>query len=110
MDRASRTAMFSLHGERMHNFIDVDYIAGFYAMLNPRKVKIIYLLPCDRKSLKQYGPDEVAKEKQKSILTGLTDNIKIPLVTLLSISGRISYLTGGMLGFVTLLRVFSGYF
>jgi Mg2+-importing ATPase len=46
--------------------------------------------------LKQYGPNEVAREKRKSILARLIDNVKNPLVILLSILGLISYLTGDM--------------
>lgn len=44
--------------------------------------------------LKQYGPNEVAREKRKTVLTRLWDNIKNPLVVLLLILAIISYFTG----------------
>ncbi len=44
--------------------------------------------------LEQYGPNEVAKEKRRTWLARLWDNIKNPLVILLFILGVISYLTG----------------
>jgi P-type Mg2+ transporter len=44
--------------------------------------------------LEQYGPNEVAKEKRRTWLARLWDNIKNPLVILLIVLGVISYLTG----------------
>ena len=44
--------------------------------------------------LEKYGPNEVAKEKRRTWLARLWDNIKNPLVILLIILGVISYLTG----------------
>jgi Mg2+-importing ATPase len=49
-----------------------------------------------RERLKQYGPNEVAKEKRKSVLIRLLSNFKNPLVILLLVLGSISYLTGDM--------------
>ncbi len=43
--------------------------------------------------LEQYGPNEVAKEKRRTWLTRLWENVKNPLVILLTILGIISYLT-----------------
>jgi Mg2+-importing ATPase len=44
--------------------------------------------------LQRYGPNEVASEKAVTPLTRLWNNVKNPLVILLSILGVISYLTG----------------
>jgi Mg2+-importing ATPase len=44
--------------------------------------------------LKQYGPNEIAREKRLSPLMRLWDNIKNPLVLLLTALGILSYLTG----------------
>ena len=44
--------------------------------------------------LEQYGPNVVAKEKHRTWLMRLWDNIKNPLVILLMVLGIISYLTG----------------
>jgi Mg2+-importing ATPase len=49
-----------------------------------------------RERFKQYGPNEVAKEKRKSVLIRLLSNFKNPLVILLLVLGFISYLTGDM--------------
>ena len=49
-----------------------------------------------RERFKQYGPNEVAKEKRKSVLIRLVSNFKNPLVILLMVLGFISYLTGDM--------------
>jgi P-type Mg2+ transporter len=46
--------------------------------------------------LEQYGANEVAKEKRRTWLARLWDNIKNPLVILLGILGIISFLTGDM--------------
>jgi Mg2+-importing ATPase len=46
--------------------------------------------------LKHYGPNVVAREKRRSILMRLIDNIKNPLVILLTILGVVSYLTGDL--------------
>ena len=48
--------------------------------------------------LKQYGPNEIAKEKRKSVFVRLLSNFKNPLVILLLVLGFISYLTGDMRG------------
>lgn len=44
--------------------------------------------------IKQYGLNEIAREKRESILMHLLNNLKNPLVILLSILAVISYLTG----------------
>jgi len=44
--------------------------------------------------LKQYGPNEIAREKRQSALTRLLSNVKNPLVLLLSALGVLSFLTG----------------
>ena len=49
-----------------------------------------------RERFKQYGPNEVAKEKRKSVVIRLLSNFKNPLVILLLVLGFISYLTGDM--------------
>ena len=49
-----------------------------------------------RERFKQYGPNEVAKEKRKSVLRRFVSNFKNPLVILLLVLGFISYLTGDM--------------
>jgi Mg2+-importing ATPase len=49
-----------------------------------------------RVRLRQYGPNEIAKEKNKSALIRLISNIKNPLVILLVVLGLVSYLTGDM--------------
>lgn len=51
-----------------------------------------------RNRQKQYGPNEVAKEKRKSVLFKLILNFKNPLVVLLLVLGLVSYLTGDMSG------------
>ncbi len=43
--------------------------------------------------LEQYGPNEVAAEKRQSVFKRLLDNVKNPLVILLSVLGIVSYLT-----------------
>ena len=43
---------------------------------------------------KQYGRNEVAREKKPSVLSRLWDNVKNPLVILLIVLGAISFLTG----------------
>jgi Mg2+-importing ATPase len=43
--------------------------------------------------LEQFGPNEIAKEKRRSVLMRLLDNLKNPLVILLSVLGIVSYLT-----------------
>jgi Mg2+-importing ATPase len=49
-----------------------------------------------RERFKQYGSNEVAKEKRKSVVIRLLSNFKNPLVILLLVLGFISYLTGDM--------------
>src|SRR5512135_1750987 len=46
--------------------------------------------------LKQYGPNEIAREKRQSPLMRLLDNVKNPLVILLTALGVLSYLTGDL--------------
>ena len=47
---------------------------------------------------KQYGPNEVAQEKRKSVFLQLILNFKNPLVVLLLVLGLISYMTGDTRG------------
>ena len=53
--------------------------------------------------LGQYGPNQVAKEKRRTWLLRLWDNIKNPLVILLITLGIISYLTGDLRGTIVIL-------
>jgi Mg2+-importing ATPase len=46
--------------------------------------------------LKQFGPNEIAREKRQSPLMRLLDNVKNPLVLLLTALGVLSYLTGDL--------------
>jgi Mg2+-importing ATPase len=46
--------------------------------------------------LERYGLNEVAKEKRQTWLMRLRDNVKNPLVILLSVLGLVSYLTGDL--------------
>ncbi len=46
--------------------------------------------------LKQYGPNEIAREQRKSVLMRLWDNVKNPLVILLTLLALVSYATGDM--------------
>jgi len=46
--------------------------------------------------LKQYGPNEIAREKHQSPLMRLLNNVKNPLIILLTSLGVISFLTGDM--------------
>jgi Mg2+-importing ATPase len=46
--------------------------------------------------LKQYGPNEVAREKRQSPWMRLLDNVRNPLVILLTALGVLSYLTGDL--------------
>jgi Mg2+-importing ATPase len=55
--------------------------------------------------LEQYGPNEVAREKRRTWLMRLWDNIKNPLVILLVILGAISYLTGDMRATIVILTM-----
>ena len=52
--------------------------------------------------LKQVGPNEIAREKSKSALLRLLDNIKDPLVILLVALGVISFLTGDLRAMVVI--------
>ncbi len=52
--------------------------------------------------LKQYGPNEIAREKRPSALMRLLDNIKNPLVILLVALGVLSYLTGDLRAMVVI--------
>ncbi len=55
--------------------------------------------------LKQYGSNDVAREKRRTWLMRLWDNIKNPLVILLVILGAISYLTGDMRATIVILTM-----
>lgn len=55
--------------------------------------------------LEQYGPNEVAREKRRTWLMRLWENIKNPLVILLIILGAISYLTGDMRATIVILTM-----
>ncbi|HEX7619655.1 MAG TPA: magnesium-translocating P-type ATPase [Anaerolineales bacterium] len=55
--------------------------------------------------LEQYGPNEVAREKRRTWLMRLWDNIKNPLVILLILLGAISYLTGDMRATIVILTM-----
>jgi Mg2+-importing ATPase len=46
--------------------------------------------------LKQYGLNEIAREKRQSVLMHLLNNLKNPLVILLAVLAVISYLTGDL--------------
>src|SRR5476651_1860276 len=46
--------------------------------------------------LKQYGLNEIAREKRQSALTRLLSNVKNPLVLLLTALGVLSFLTGDL--------------
>ena len=68
-----------------------------------------------RARLKQYGPNEIAKEKNKSAMMRLISNVKNPLVILLMALGLVSYLTGDiratiMIFAMVLLGVFLRFF
>ena len=58
-----------------------------------------------QKRLEQYGPNEVAREKRRTWLTRLWENIKNPLVILLTILGAISYLTKDMRATIVILTM-----
>ncbi len=53
--------------------------------------------------LEQFGRNEVAKEKRRSWLMRLWDNVKNPLVILLTILGIISFLTGDLRATIVIL-------
>jgi Mg2+-importing ATPase len=55
--------------------------------------------------LEQYGPNEVAREKRRTWLLRLWDNVKNPLVILLVILGIISYATGDRPGSIVILAM-----
>jgi Mg2+-importing ATPase len=55
--------------------------------------------------LELYGPNEVAREKRRTWLMRLWDNIKNPLVILLIILGVISFLTGDMRATIVILTM-----
>ncbi len=52
--------------------------------------------------LKQVGPNEIAREKRQSALMRLLDNVKNPLVILLTALGVLSYLTGDLRAMVVI--------
>jgi len=53
--------------------------------------------------LEQYGPNEITKEKQQTVLMRLWDNVKNPLVILLTVLAIISFLTGDLRATVMIL-------
>jgi Mg2+-importing ATPase len=65
-----------------------------YEILNSTKQGISNEEAEDR--LNQFGFNEIAREKRKSWLLGLWNNVKNPLVILLAVLGIISYLTGDL--------------
>lgn len=65
-----------------------------YEILNSTKQGISNEEAEDR--LNQFGFNEIAREKRKSWLLGLWNNVKNPLVILLTVLGIISYLTGDL--------------
>jgi Mg2+-importing ATPase len=52
--------------------------------------------------LKQYGSNEIAREKRQSPLMRLLDNVKNPLVILLTALGVLSFLTGDLRAMVVI--------
>ena len=56
-------------------------------------------------SMKKYGPNEIAREKPKSVLARLKDNVKNPLVILLALLGVVSYATGDLRATVIILAM-----
>ena len=46
--------------------------------------------------LKKFGPNEIAQEKKKNVLVRLLDNVKNPLVILLTVLAAVSFATGDM--------------
>ncbi|MGA7192371.1 MAG: magnesium-translocating P-type ATPase [Anaerolineales bacterium] len=52
--------------------------------------------------LEQYGPNEIAKEKHQTLLMRFWENVKNPLVILLSVLGIVTYLTGDIPGTVVI--------
>jgi Mg2+-importing ATPase len=52
--------------------------------------------------LEQYGANEVAREKRQSVLKRLLENVKNPLVILLSLLGIVSYLTEDVPGTIVI--------
>jgi len=67
------------------------------AVLKQLKTQITGLNEIDAISrIKQYGMNEIAREKPKTILMHLLTNLRNPLVILLSVLAVISYLTGDM--------------
>ena len=52
--------------------------------------------------LKQYGPNGIAREKRQSALMRLLDNVKNPLVILLTALGVLSFLTGDLRAMVVI--------
>src|SRR5512143_4159728 len=52
--------------------------------------------------LKQYGPNQIAREKRQSPLMRLLNNVKNPLVILLTALGVLSYLTGDLRAMVVI--------
>jgi len=52
--------------------------------------------------LDQYGPNEIAKEKHQTLLMRLWDNVKNPLVILLTVLGIVTFITGDVPGTVVI--------
>ncbi len=55
--------------------------------------------------LQQYGPNEIAREQRKSALVRLLENIKNPLVILLTLLGVVSFATGDMRATVVIMAM-----
>ena len=55
--------------------------------------------------LKQYGPNEIAREKKKSDFVRLLENVKNPLVILLTLLAAVSYATGDLRATVVIMAM-----
>jgi len=55
--------------------------------------------------LQQYGPNEIAREQRKSALVRLLENIRNPLVILLTLLGVVSFVTGDMRATVVIMAM-----
>lgn len=65
------------------------------AVLKQLKTQLTGLNEVEARSrIKQYGLNEIAREKRQSVMMHLLNNLKNPLVILLSVLAVISYLTG----------------
>jgi Mg2+-importing ATPase len=80
--------------------------ADVAAVLQKLRTQTNGLTPAEARSrLKQYGPNEIAKEKGTSALMRLISNFKNPLVILLFILGVVSYVTGDMRATIMILAM-----